>query len=163
MVQGTLIEERIVALISPIVEDFGLELVEVEYRREGSSWVLRIFIDKDGGVTLDDCADLSREIDPVIETEDIIPHAYRLEVSSPGLDRPLKKPADFIRFRDEWIKVKTYERLDPDGRGHERKTFVGILKEADEERFRIEFQDKRGGEAVFTYDQVAGANLDPQF
>jgi len=163
MGQGTLIEERIVELIAPIVEDFGLELVEVEYRREGASWVLRIFIDKEGGVTLDDCADLSREIDPVIEAEDVISHAYRLEVSSPGLDRPLKKPADFIRFRGEHVKVKTYERLDPDGRGHERKTFAGILKDAGETSFCIEFQDKRGGEAVFTYDQVAGVNLDPQF
>jgi len=155
--------ERVTELVVPIVEEFGLELVDIEYRREGSDWFLRLFIDKPGGVTLDDCADLSREIDPLLEVEGVITHAYRLEVSSPGLDRPLRKPADFERFLGEWVKVKTFDLLDPDDRGHARKTFRGILRQADGDGFTLEQQDKRGGDVTLSYDEVAQANLDPQF
>ncbi|RMF46827.1 MAG: ribosome maturation factor RimP [Deltaproteobacteria bacterium] len=161
--QGELVVEKVAQLAEPIALDFGFEIVDIEYRREGSSWFLRFFIDKPGGITLDDCADFSREIDPVIEAEGVISHAYRLEVSSPGLDRPLKKPADFVRFVGEPVKIRTHERLDPDGRGHERKTFSGLLVDADEAGFTLRFQDRKGGEGRFSYDQVAQANLDPQF
>lgn len=163
VMQAELIVDRVAQLAEPIAQDFGFEIVEIEYRREGSSWFLRFYIDKPGGITLDDCADFSREIDPVIEAEEVISHAYRLEVSSPGLDRPLKKPADFVRFVGEPVRVKTFEKTDPDGRGHERKTFRGILAEADESSFLLRFQDSKGGEGRFAYDQVAQANLDPQF
>jgi len=114
-------------------------------------------------VTLDDCADLSREVDPLLEVEGLIPHAYRLEVSSPGLDRPLKKAADFVRFVGERVRVKSRDPLDPDHRGHARKTFRGILQRADGESLTIAQQDKRGGEVTFRYDELAEANLDPQF
>jgi len=157
------ITERVAELVAPIIEEFGLELVDVEYKRERSDWFLRLFIDKPGGVTLDDCADLSREVDPLLEVEGLIPHAYRLEVSSPGLDRPLKKAADFVRFVGERVRVKSRESLDPDGRGHARKTFRGILQRADDEGLTIAQQDKRGGEVTFRYDELAEANLDPQF
>ncbi|PNU21210.1 ribosome maturation factor [Geothermobacter hydrogeniphilus] len=155
--------ERVAELVAPIIEEFGLELVDVEYKRERSDWFLRLFIDKPGGVTLDDCADLSREVDPLLEVEGLIPHAYRLEVSSPGLDRPLKKAADFARFVGERIRVKSRDPLDPDHRGHARKTFRGILQRADGESLTIAQQDKRGGEVTFRYDELAEANLDPQF
>ncbi|RME40395.1 MAG: ribosome maturation factor RimP [Deltaproteobacteria bacterium] len=161
--QAELIVEKVAQLAEPIAQDFGFEIVDIEYRREGSSWFLRFFLDKPGGITLDDCADFSREIDPVIEAEEIIHHAYRLEVSSPGLDRPLKKPGDFMRFTGEPVRVKTFEKVDPDGRGHERKTFCGVLVSADEDGFLLRFQDRKGGEGRFRYDQVAQANLDPQF
>ncbi|WP_245803886.1 ribosome maturation factor RimP [Geothermobacter hydrogeniphilus] len=155
--------ERVAELVAPIIEEFGLELVDVEYKRERSDWFLRLFIDKPGGVTLDDCADLSREVDPLLEVEGLIPHAYRLEVSSPGLDRPLKKAADFVRFVGERVRVKSRDPLDPDHRGHARKTFRGILQRADDESLTIAQQDKRGGEVTFRYDELAEANLDPQF
>ncbi len=100
-----------------------MELVDLEYTREGTDWFLRVFIDKEGGVMLDDCAEVSREVSALLEVEDIVKTAYRLEVSSPGLDRPLKKPADYQRFVGSLVKVKTYEQLDPDGRGNSRKTF----------------------------------------
>jgi len=157
------IADRVADLVAPIAEEFGLELVDVEYKKEGADWFLRFYIDKAGGVTLDDCAEFSREVDPLLEVEGLIPHAFRLEVSSPGLERPLKKPLDFQRFVGEWVKVKTYEPQDPDGRGHTRKTFAGILQQADDAGVMIGLQDKRGGEVRFTYEQLAQANLDPQF
>ena len=86
------------ALLMPILTDLGMELVDLEFKREGHSWFLRLFIDKPGGVTLDDCAEVSREVSALLEVEDPIEAPYRLEVSSPGIDRPLKKPADFDRF-----------------------------------------------------------------
>lgn len=162
MVQQVL-TERVAELIAPIVEEFGLELVDIEYKRERSDWFLRLFIDKPGGVSLDDCADLSREVDPLLEVEGLIPHAYRLEVSSPGLDRPLKKVKDFERFVGEWVKVKTSESVDPDHRGHERKTFRGILRSADQDGITIVQQDKVGGEVSLRYGQLAEANLEPHF
>lgn len=93
------IPDQVSALIAPILEREGTELVDVEYRREQGAWVLRVFIDKPGGIiALDDCAQVSHKIGDVIEIEDVISHRYRLEVSSPGLDRVLKKESDFQRF-----------------------------------------------------------------
>ncbi len=83
-----------------------MELVEIQFRREGQGWVLRFFIDKEGGITVDDCAAVSREISAWLEVEDCIDHAYVLEVSSPGLERPLKRPQDFIRFAGRRVRVK---------------------------------------------------------
>lgn len=154
---------KIEELLQPILLDFHLELVDLEFKREGRDWFLRIFIDKEGGVTLDDCADLSREVDAVLEVEDLIEHAFRLEVSSPGLDRPLKRETDYQKFAGHPVKIKTYEQLDPDNRGHRRKTFTGTLLGIEGDRVRIEQQDKKGGTVEFTLGQIAKANLDPQF
>lgn len=82
----------------PILESMGIELVDIEFGRVGRDAVLRLFIDKDGGVMLDDCANVSRELSLILDVEDVIACNYTLEVSSPGLDRPLKKPADYERF-----------------------------------------------------------------
>jgi len=155
--------ERVQRLILPLLESAGMELVDLEFKREGRDWFLRLFIDKDGGVTLDDCAEVSREVGSLLEVEDPIPSAYRLEVSSPGLDRPLKKPADFERFRGSLVKLRTYEKLDPDGRGHERKTFIGILLGLEDGRVRIEQNDKRGGIVAFELAAIAKANLEFDF
>jgi ribosome maturation factor RimP len=155
--------EKIAALIFPLLEERQLELVDLEYQREGRDWFVRIFIDKPGGVTLDDCADVSREVDDLIEVEELIEHAYRLEISSPGLDRPLKKAADYVRFVGESVKIKTFEQIDPDNRGQLRKTFTGILLEPDHETIRIEQRDRKGGIAELQLSQIAKANLDPQF
>lgn len=155
--------ERVRALVEPILATLGFELVELEYKREGRGWTLRFFLDKEGGITLDDCADASREIGMLLEVEDVVPTAYDLEVSSPGIDRPLKKAADFERFKGRLVKIKTYERLDPDQRGHLRKTFVGTLLGLEEGRVRIEQNDKKGGVVAFTLEEIALAQLEFEF
>ena len=162
MAQGNIVEQ-VSELITPIVDSMSLELVDLEYKHEGRDWFLRIFIDKDGGVTLDDCADLSREVDAVLEVADIIHTAFRLEVSSPGIDRPLKKPADFERFKGQRVKLKTYEKLDPDQRGHDRKTFVGQLQGLNNDRVQILQLDKKGGLIELALSDIAQAHLDPEF
>jgi ribosome maturation factor RimP len=150
-------------LLDPVLADLGLELVELEFKREGRDWCLRLFIDKPGGVTLDDCAALSREFGSVLEIEDLIETSYRLEVSSPGIDRPLHRPEDYRRFAGERVKVKTIDRMDPDGRGHSRKTFTGRLLGLEGEAIRILQLDKPGGEVLLPLTAIAKANLDPEF
>jgi ribosome maturation factor RimP len=107
--------DRLIATIQgfaePLVADLGMELVDIQYQREGHGWVLRFFIDKEEGVTIDDCAKVSREISAYLEVEDLVAHAYHLEVSSPGLERPLKKKEDFIRFIDRQVRIKLREPL----------------------------------------------------
>ncbi len=102
--------DRLIATIQgfaePLVTDMGMELVDIQYRREGHGWVLRFFIDKEGGITIEDCTKVSREISAYLEVEDLVEHAYHLEVSSPGLERPLKKKEDFSRFVDHRVRIK---------------------------------------------------------
>jgi ribosome maturation factor RimP len=106
---------------------------------------------------------VSREVSAILEVEDPVSAAYHLEVSSPGLDRPLKKAADYERFVGRLIKLKTYEKLDPDGRGHERKTFVGILCGFQDEVVSLEQNDKKGGVVSFPLAAIAKANLELEF
>ncbi len=162
MAQETTLD-RVQHLIAPLLEDLGFELVDLEYKREGRDWFLRLFIDKQGGVTLDDCVNVSHEVSALLDVEDVIETAYRLEVSSPGLDRPLKKTQDYDRFAGRLVKVKTYEKLDPDGRGHERKTFTGKLLGLEGGLVRIEQQDKKGGVVEIPLEAIAKANLEIDF
>ncbi len=150
-------------LIQPILDDLGFELVDLDCLREGSDLFLRLFVDKPGGVNLDDCASVSREVGALLEVEDTIKDAYRLEVSSPGMDRILKRPADFERFVGERVKVKTKVSIDPDGRGHARKTFTGELVGFKEGRVCIRQLDKKGGEVEIPLTDLLQARLDPQF
>jgi ribosome maturation factor RimP len=87
---------EVILLIEPILDQMAIELVEVEYLSEGGRWILRVYVDRDGGITLDDCVRVSREIEDLIEVKDLFRQPYVLEVSSPGLDRPLKKEKDFV-------------------------------------------------------------------
>lgn len=155
--------ERIEELILPILEDLGLELVDMEYQRENQGWVLRFFLDKEGGINLDECAGASREIAALLDVEDLVDTAYQLEVSSPGLDRPLKKLADFQRFSGSKAKIKTTLSCDPDERGHKRKTFVGELQGVEMEKILLLQTDKKGGQVAFTLDQIEKANLEIEF
>ncbi len=157
------IQTQIETLIVPILDDFGYELVDLQYKKEGHSMALCLFIDKPGGITLDDCVTVSREVGAILEIEDPIKAAYRLEVSSPGLDRPLKKPADFERFSGQKIKVKTLRMLDPDKRGTSRKTFTGELLGLEGDMIRLELDDKRGGLAVIALGDLEKANLVEEF
>ena len=104
--------EQIEKVSLPVIEELGLELVDVQFRREQRGWVLRLIIDKQDGVNLDDCAVVSREISQLLDIEDFIDQAYNLEVSSPGLNRPLKTMADFERFAGRKAKVKTSEPVE---------------------------------------------------
>jgi ribosome maturation factor RimP len=132
------IADRVRALLEPIVAREGFELVEVEWLREGS-WVLRLYVDRPGaGVTIDDCQALSRIVEPVLDVEELIEPAYHLEVSSPGVERPLRKPEHFQRFAGERVHVRTYgpvESLAAPGEGEAqpqdrgaRKNWTGVLK-----------------------------------
>lgn len=103
---------RIREMAEILLGESGLELVDQEFRREGRGWVLRLFIDKPGGVSLDDCAAVSRELGDQIDVEDLIPSSYTLEVSSPGLDRPLKKEEDFLKQIGKMIELSTSAPLD---------------------------------------------------
>src|SRR4030043_1474870 len=98
---------RVMKIIDPILLDEGMECVDVDYRREARGWVLRLYIDKEGGVTLDDCTRVSHEVGRSLDVEDVILNPYTLEVSSPGLNRPLKDEKDFIKYCNRLIKVKT--------------------------------------------------------
>jgi len=135
--------EKIEELVQPIMDDLNCELVDVEYQREQRGWVLRFFLDKKGGINLDECAEASREISSLLDVEEIIGTAYNLEVSSPGIERPLKKLVDFERFTGELAKIKTLDAVDPDESGRKRKTFVGTLAGIDGENVLIALkQDK---------------------
>mgnify|MGYP001071610280 CR=1 FL=1 len=154
---------QIETLISPILEDLGFELVDLQMQQDGRQLALRIFIDKPAGITLDDCVAVSRDVSAILEIEDPIKSAYRLEVSSPGLDRPLKKPADFERFAGQIIKLKTLDLVDPDQRGHTRKTFVGTLLGFEDDQVRLEQTDKQGGVIAIPLVDIDKANLEEEF
>src|ERR1035437_8539874 len=96
-------------IVMPILDSMGLELVDIEFGRVGRDPLLRLYIDKNGGITLEQCAEVSRELSLILDVEDAISSNYTLEVSSPGLDRPLKKQSDYERFAGRLIKVRTYE------------------------------------------------------
>ncbi|PLX99870.1 MAG: ribosome maturation factor [Desulfuromonas sp.] len=157
------VQEQLEELLEPVLEGLGFELVDLEYRREERGWVVRLFVDRETGVNLDDCVQVSREVGVLLEVEDPVPHAYHLEVSSPGMDRVLKKPRDFERFVGQSVKVKTLESLDPDGRGHQRKTFAGELLGLFDGQVKILQQDSKGGEVTLPFAQIERANLDPKF
>ncbi|HWP34382.1 MAG TPA: ribosome maturation factor RimP [Thermodesulfobacteriota bacterium] len=146
------VEEAVRALAEPIAADLGLEVVEVEFRREQGGWVLRLYLDKPGGVTLDDCAAMSQELSPVLDAEDLIDHPYHLEVSSPGATRPLKTDRDFERFRGRRVRVATYEKIAG------RKTFIGRL--AGHSAEAIELEEETIGRVRLPRQAVAKANLE---
>jgi ribosome maturation factor RimP len=122
-------------LIEPILDEMDVELVDIEYLSYHGRWIVRIYVDKEGGITVDDCARVSREIDEIIDVKDVIPHAYVLEVSSPGLNRPLKKDKDFQRAVGKKIKARISVPLK--GRRH----FTGYLKDFRNGTLYLEVED----------------------
>lgn len=118
--------DRVRELAEPLVLAEGMELVDVEYLREGSRWVLRLFIDKEGGVGLDDCQTISRQLEKVLDVEDFIETAYSLEVSSPGLARPLRRRADFERFAEKEVEVRTFAPIGEPPRRNYKGRLLGI-------------------------------------
>lgn len=115
------IEEIITEIANPIADRYSFELVDVEFLKEGSNWYLRIYIDKPGGITIDDCQVVSEEISEILDEKDPIPQSYFLEVSSPGLERPIKKESDFKKFEGELVEVKLFKPMEG------KKIFEGEL------------------------------------
>jgi ribosome maturation factor RimP len=117
------ITEKVAALAKPVVEEEGCTLWDVEYVREAGSWYLRVFLDKDGGLSIDDCERISRRLDPILDEEDPIPDSYVFEVGSAGAERELKRPGDFQQFLGSEVEVRLYQPLNGS------KSFVGALKD----------------------------------
>jgi len=154
---------QIETLVLPILDDLGYELVDLQLQQDGKQLALRIFVDKPAGITLDDCVEVSREVSAILEVEDPIRSAYRLEVSSPGLDRPLKKATDFERFAGKKARLKSKNLIDPDQRGTTRKTFVGTLLGFEDDNVRLELTDKQGGVIAIPLADLDKANLEEEF
>jgi ribosome maturation factor RimP len=119
-----LVLARVEETVSPVLEQLGYQLVERELVPQAGGWVLRLYIDKEGGVTIDDCARASRGIEDLIEVEELVPAKYTLEVSSPGVDRPLRRRQDFERYRGSTIRLKTHHPVN--GRSNYKGTLEGL-------------------------------------
>lgn len=129
-------EQTTEQLLLPIIESHGFELVDVEYVKEAGTWYLRAYIDKPGGITVDDCEVVSRAFSDILDEKDYIEDTYIFEVSSPGLGRPLKKEKDFARSIGEEVEIRTYRAID------RQKEFIGILVEYDKDTVTIEYEDE---------------------
>jgi ribosome maturation factor RimP len=129
------IEDIAAEIALPIVEKCNFELVDVEYLKEGANWYLRVFIDKEGGITIDDCQQVSEELSNELDKTDPIKQSYFLEVSSPGIDRPLKKEKDFEKFKGEQVDVKLFQPLDG------RKIYEGELIGLNDNIISIKIKD----------------------
>ena len=148
------ITDQVAAFAQPIVEAHGCSLWDVEYVREGSDYILRLYIDKEGGVDISDCEAVSRAVDPILDEQDPIPGSYQFEVCSAGLERPLKRPGDFIRFLGSPVTVKLY-------RPHNGlKELLGILRGYQDGKVTIE-----AGKETITFEksQVALVRLRVEF
>jgi ribosome maturation factor RimP len=144
------IKSTVEQLVRPYLEENGFELVDIEYVKEGSNWYLRVFVDKEGGIDIEDCGRISEYLSARLDEKDPIPNAYFLEVSSPGAERPLKKAEDFRRAVGKHVYVTTYEPVDG------AKEFEGRLLSYDEEKLvvRVGKQDH-----AIPLGKVAGARL----
>lgn len=141
-------------ILDSLLLGYGFEPVDIEYRREGRGWVLRIYIDKDGGVSVEDCARISRELGTLLDLNDIIPGTYNLEISSPGLTRALKKVRDFERFKGKLLKIKTVKDIQG------RRVFIGRLIDFVGNVASVEM-DRHV--YFIPYDEIERANLELDF
>ena len=148
------ITERVAAMAQPVVEEEGCSLWDVEYVREAGTWYLRVYIDKEGGVGIDDCERISRRLDPILDEEDPIPDSYVFEVGSAGAERELKRPSDFEQFLGHEVELRLYRPMDG------KKSFVGTLAGYDDGNVTITV-----GEEALTFEkqQIAKVNLHVSF
>ena len=128
-------EQRTEELLIPILEKYEFELVDVEYVKEAGTWYLRAYIDKPGGIAINDCEVVSRELSDLLDQKDFIDDSYILEVSSPGLGRPLKKERDFARSIGAEVEIRTYRMVEG------RKEFTGVLEKYDSESVTVSYED----------------------
>lgn len=147
MSKRELYETRTEELITPILERMNFELVDVEYVKEGGTWYLRAYIDKEGGITVNDCEAVAREMNEILDREDFVEDSYVFEVSSPGLGRPLKKEKDYIRSMGKEVEIRTYRAI------NREKEFYGILSAYDESTVTIETDE--GGTLTFEKSDIA--------
>jgi ribosome maturation factor RimP len=152
---ATEVVARVRDLAEPILADLGLELVDIEFRRETQGWVLRLYMDRPGGVTLQDCQRVSEELGDHLDVEDVIDHAYHLEVSSPGLDRPLTRDADFLTFAGKAARITTREAVGG------QKNFHGRLAGLTEDAVLMDLPD--GRRVAIPRGFIARARLQPEF
>lgn len=143
--------EKVQEFVESILPSMELELVEIQYRQEGEGWVLRLFLDGPNGIGVDQCSKVSRELSFFLDVEDLIPHAFNLEVSSPGLERPLRNIADFKRFAGKKARIKLRHPVEGE------KIFVGLIGASDEYGFELLFEDGTNGR--FMMDQIRKARL----
>lgn len=146
------IKDNVRRIIEPVINSLGIELDYIEFGRMRRKGLLRVFIDREGGITIDDCELVSREIEAVLDVEDPIPYSYVLEVSSPGLDRPLKSIKDFKRYTGRTVRVVTHDPID------KQTFFVGKLVEAGDDDIGLLLPgDKK---AAIRYDNISKARLE---
>ena len=143
-------EQKAEALLSPIVESNGFELVDVEYVKEAGNWYLRGYIDKPGGITVNDCETVSRAFSDRLDEDDFIEDSYIMEISSPGLDRPLKKEKDFARSIGKLVEIRTYRPIE------KQKEFCGELTAYDNNSVTI---DEEGTPRTFDKKDIALVRL----
>ncbi|TKB26662.1 ribosome maturation factor RimP [Desulfopila sp. IMCC35006] len=146
-----LIIDTVQGYLRGLLPTMELELFDVQFRREGHGWVLRVFIDSASGVTLEECSIVSRELGRYLDVEDIIDHAYYLEVSSPGLERPLRSIEDFRRYCGKKARVKVHEAIDGE------KVFEGIIQQGIDDLVQLQLDDGRFIE--FSFEKINKARL----
>ena len=147
-------EQKTEALVMPIIEANNFELVDVEYVKEAGNWYLRVYVDKEGGIAVDDCEVVSRALSDKLDVDDFIEDSYILEVSSPGLGRPLKKEKDYIRSIGKEVDIHLYKSID------KQKEFTGILKSYTKEEIVLQIEDS---DMVFDRTNVALIRLSFDF
>ena len=140
-------ESRTERFLLPLLAEHNFELVDVEYVKEGGNWYLRAYIDKEGGITVDDCELVSRRMSDLLDEKDFIDESYIFEVSSPGLGRPLKKEKDYQRSLGKEVEIRTYKAIEKE------KEFYGILKSYDETAVTIEMEEDK--EMIFAKKDIA--------
>jgi len=150
------VTKRVSELIEPILEEMGFELVEVEHLRQHGRWVLRLYIDTPGGVTIGDCSRISREIGDLMDVKAVMENGYTLEVSSPGLNRPLKRERDFVRTIGKRIKVKMASPVEG------RRNFTGYLKDFRDGTLYLDLGTD-GGKVTLSWKEIEKANLVYEF
>ena len=147
MTKREMYEQRTEQLLLPVLEELRFELVDVEYVKEGGTWYLRAYIDKEGGISVDDCEVVSRKVSDLLDEQDFIDESYIFEVSSPGLGRPLKKEKDYARSMGKELEIRTYRAI------QKEKEFYGILKAYDADTVTIETEDET--ELTFAKSDIA--------
>jgi ribosome maturation factor RimP len=151
------VEERAREVADPLIAAEGMELVDVEYKREHAGWILRLFIDKPGGIGIEDCTKASHAVETALDVEDFIPQEYQLEVSSPGLNRPLTRPRHYQSATGKLVRVKTFGPIGTPP----RKNFLGTLKGVEAERITVAVDG--AGDFQIAFKDIAAANLEFEF
>ena len=149
------VTEIVETIAKPVTAKLGYELIDVEFKKENVGWVLTVFIDKQGGITVEDCETISRRLDRLLDEKDPIPQAYFLSVSSPGLDRPLKKDSDFKRNIGKKVVARCFVPIEG------KKEFIGVLVSFDEQSFLL--KDDRGIEWTIQRKDASGVKPKLEF